>query len=311
MGLSDLPRAIGARTRSNGAEETCGVPGYEFTLALTHDVDRPYKRAAHALFYAYRDRDPEQLRGLAPWSNPYWLFDDIVSLEEELGVRSSFYFLREKSMTERPPREWLEPRYWIEHLGRYDVADPDVARLIRRLDEGRWEIGLHGSYSSYDDPERLRTEKALLESVLGREVIGGRQHCLNLDAPDTWRYHADVGLRYDSTLGSSSTYGFHHGYCPLRPFDDEFVVFPLTLMERTLPKVRSDPEGAWLECENLLREASDNGAVMTVLWHPTYLDPERRPEYRALYRRLIERAQELGGWVGPLEAVYESLDHPE
>ncbi|WP_129116666.1 polysaccharide deacetylase family protein [Halegenticoccus tardaugens] len=289
---------------------SCGDPirSHEFVLGLTHDVDRPYKRAAHALFYAYRDRDLRQLRGLTPGANPYWVFDDILELESELGVRSSFYFLREKSMTERPLAEWTDPKHWIEHLGRYDPAKPEIDRLVRRLDEGGWEVGLHGSYSSYDDRERLRREKALLERVLGHEVLGGRQHCLNLDRPETWRHHAEIGLRYDSTLGSSSTYGFQHGYHPLRPFDDEFVVFPLTLMERTLP-VESDPERAWEECERLLREARDEGAVMTVLWHPTYLDPDHRPGYRSLYERLIERAQELGGWVGPLGPVYESLAH--
>ncbi|WP_224338467.1 polysaccharide deacetylase family protein [Haloprofundus halobius] len=286
------------------------IPGYDFALGLTHDVDRPHQSPIHAVYYALRERNPSRLRGLRPGANPYWLFDDIMELEDELGVRSSFYFLQEQSMLQRPLDEWRDKSHWVEHIGRYDIEAPDIHDLIRRLNDGGWEVGLHGSYSSYDKPELLTEQKATLERILGDTVVGGRQHCLNMTVPDTWRHHADLGLRYDSSLGSSSTYGFEHGYDPIRPFDDEFVVFPLTVMERTLPNVSEDIDEAWAECERLLQEAAENEAVMTVLWHPTYYDEEERPGYRRLYRRLIERAQELGGYVGPLAEIYQSLEHP-
>jgi hypothetical protein len=82
-------------------------------------------------------------------------------------------------------------------------------------------------------------------------------------------------------------------------------------MELALPNVETDIEGAWAECERLLEEAADNGAVMTILWHPRFFSELDFPNYAELYRRIIERAQELGGWVGPPAEYYAHLEHPE
>jgi len=285
------------------------MPGdAEFVLLLTHDVDRPYK-SVQGLYHAVERRDPGQLRSLLPGTNPWWQFEEIADLEASLGVRSAFYFLREKHLLEREPGDWLDPFYWIEHVGRYDVEASEMRDLLARLDDGGWEVGLHGSYDSYDDPDRLQREKALLESALGGPIAGGRQHHLNR-GPETWRHHREIGLGYDATPGSSTEYGFDHGYEPLRPFDDEFVVFPLTLMEAALPDPGEQFDRAWAACADLLAEADDNDAVMTVLWHPRLFTERDFPGYRRLYRRLVETAIEMGAWVGPPGDYYELLDHP-
>ncbi|MDZ5810230.1 polysaccharide deacetylase family protein [Halorubrum sp. AD140] len=284
--------------------------GHSFALCLTHDVDRPYK-TYQGPYYAIAERDPSHLRSLIPGVNPYWSFERIAALEADLGVRSAFYFMDEQQLfRDRPVSEWLDPDGWLRYVGRYAIDDPAIVRTMRELDAGGWEIGLHGSFESFDDPDRLRSEKRRLESLLGHRVRGGRQHHLNLAIPETWEHHSTLGLEYDSTLGSSSTYGFENGYHPFRPFDDAFVEFPLTLMDVALPEVAADPVRARAECESLLEEAAEHEAVMTVLWHPRYLGDDF-PEHVELYRTLVRRALELGAWVGPPGALYDSLgDEP-
>lgn len=282
----------------------------EFALCLTHDVDRPYK-TYQSLYYALTERSAYHLRTAFPGVNPYWQFEEIMALEDDLGVRSAFYFLCEQHLfRDRPVRDWVRPVAWKRYLGRYSIDAPEITAVIRKLDADGWEVGLHGSYESYRDPERLRAEKAAVETALGDELLGGRQHYLNL-AEETWRYHRDIGLRYDCTPGSSSEYGFQHGYDPLHPFDDAFVVFPLTLMENALPMISTRFEWAWSECERLLEEARENGAVMTLLWHPRCFNETEFPNHRRLYRRIIERALEMGAWVGPPGELYDTLDHPD
>jgi len=282
------------------------IPGdHSFALCLTHDVDRPYK-TYQAPYYALRERDPSHLASLLPGRNPYWSFDRIRSIEGDLGVRSAFYFLDEQSLfTDRPLREWLDPEAWILYAGRYEITDRRIVELIRDLDADGWEIGLHGSYESYDDRSRLAAEKRALESVLGGEVTGIRQHHLNLDVPDTWRHQEAVGLDYDASLGSSREYGFQYGYGVRRPFDDDFAVFPLTAMEIALP-IERDPERAWAACESLLDEAAEHAAVMSVLWHPRFFCGDT-PAYGPIYRRLIEAALDRGAWVGPPGELYAAL----
>lgn len=280
---------------------------YEFALCLTHDVDRVTK-TYQSVFYAAIDRDPSHLRSLLPGVNPYWQFEELMALEDDLGVRSACYFLNEPPIWEKPSETWVRPQYWIEHLGRYDVTSPKIVDAMRRLDAGGWEVGIHGSFDSYDDRESLRHEKAVLEDQLGHRVAGGRQHHLHLEIPETWQHHRDIGLQYDASLGSSTEYGFQHGYGVKRPFDDEFVVFPLTIMEVAVMRAASSVEAAWRECERLLREASENDAIMTVLWHPRYLNEREFPGYQRLYRQLVERALEMGAWVGPPGELYKRLD---
>ncbi|ESP86916.1 polysaccharide deacetylase family protein [Candidatus Halobonum tyrrellensis] len=284
--------------------------GHEFALCLTHDVDRPYKRSYRALADAAGGR-PGALVDRARGDNSYWQFGTVRRVEESLGVRSSFYFLSSKHLLrDRPPYEWVRPRYVLEHLGRYDPTASEVADEMRRLDDGGWEVGLHGSYDSYDDRDRLRYEKERLETALGHPVAGVRQHYLNLTPSTTWHHHAALGLGYDTSLGSSTEYGFDHGYDPIRPFDDAFVVFPLTLMETALPDPGDDAAAARAAVDDLLVEAAENDAVMTALWHPRYFSDGDFPGYRDVYRYLVERALEMGAWVGSPGDLYATLDHP-
>lgn len=276
-------------------------PG-EFAVCLTHDVDRPYK-TYQSLFYALTERDPYHLLTALAGENPYWQFEEVMAIEERLGIRSAFYFLNEPPLLSKSAGHWLDPCRWLEHFGRYDIAAPEIAGIIRRLDRGGWEIGLHGSYDSARDETRLRREKTTLEDVVGHAVRGVRQHHLRLDAPETWRAHAAMGLAYDTSLGSSTSCGFENGYRPFSPFDDDFLVFPLTIMEVAL----GNADRAWRKCEALLEEARENDAVMTVLWHPRYFNDREFPGFRGLYERFVERALEMGAWVGPPGECYDRL----
>lgn len=281
---------------------------YPFALCLTHDVDR-IEKTYQSIYYTVVDRRPHHLLDLLPGRNPYWQFEEIMALEDEYGVRSAFYFLDEQYLfRDKPVRSWLHPKNWVLYTGRYSIDTPEVIEIIRELDAGGWEIGLHGSYESFNDHERLAQEKSNLESVLGHEVIGGRQHYLNLDPLKTWQYQAAEGLVYDSTLGSTTEFGFRGLHHPFRPFETDFVVFPLTIMELALPGVTSDPDFAKSECERLLQEAREHRAVMTILWHPNYFADDDYPNYTDVYQFLIERALELGAWVGPPGELYNNLE---
>ena len=286
----------------------------EFVLCLTHDVDRPYKRLHQALYYGVAGKLDlgYHVRSALDRSRPYAHFETIRQLEADLGVRSAFYVLNQPSpIALSRPSTWSDPDSWIEHLGRYDPTRSEIVEAVRTLYDGDWEIGLHGSLATADDRERLTHEKAVLEDVLDAPIVGGRQHHLECTVPTTWTHQRAVGLSYDSSLGSSSSVGFDFGYRPLRPFDDAFVVFPLTVMDVALPDPGDHFDEAWNQCERLLLEAHDNGAVMTVCWHPMYYNRSEFPGYRRLYRRLIERALELDGWVGPPRDYYHHLQAPE
>lgn len=284
---------------------------YSFALCLTHDVDRPYKSWPQALYYAVTDHQPSHLRSMLPEKNPYWQFESIMSIEDNLGVRSAFYFLNEPDLLrEKSPLSWFSSENWVQQFGRYDITADAIIDVIRTLDDGGWEVGLHGSYQSYTDQFRLAYEKAVLESLLDSAILGGRQHYLNLDRSQTWQYHTELGLRYDASLGSSTAYGFTNGYDVKRPFDDSFVVFPLTIMEVALPDPETEQDEAVAACDRLLAEAQENEAVMTILWHLRYFNERDFPGYARLYRHIIEKAREMNAWIGPPSELYPHVAEP-
>lgn len=282
------------------------MDGYEFALCLTHDVDRPYKRF-QVPYYAIKDRDLAHFRTLFTSERPYWQFQNIMELEEQFDVRSSFYFLNEQRLfRDKGMREWIRPENWKLFTGRYDITDDEIVTVISTLDDGGWEIGLHGSYESCQDYERLQYEKETLESIVGHEVVGVRQHYLNLDRPKTWEFHRTLGLKYDSSLGSTDEYGFQFGYGPVEPLDG-FYVFPITVMEVALMRTCDNVAEAKAEIDALLTEAQSEGAVMTALWHPRFFNESEFPGYADVYRYMIRNATEMGAFVGSCADVYDRV----
>lgn len=283
---------------------------YRFALCLSHDVDRIYKTYQY-LWNAVRNRDPRELAGILSAKNPYWTFGRTVDIESTLGVRSSFNVLDEVALSERPKSEWLTMDGWKLFAGRYDIEDPAVASVLRVLDEFGWEIGLHGSYTSSENPDRFAYEKERIESVADTEVIGNRQHYWNLSPPDTWEHLRDAGIRYDTSLGSSTEVVSQHGHELLRPFDDEFVVFPWSLMDGAAMASGDTPNEVVANCLDVFENARRHRSVIVLDWHAGDVFSDRDyPGWAAVYRRLIEEALGMDAWVGPPGDLYDALNHP-
>jgi hypothetical protein len=235
-----------------------------------------------------------------------------MDIETGLGVRSSFNVLEEIPITDRPPREWFTKRGWQLFGGRYDAEDPAVAATLRVLSAYGWEIGLHGSYTSSENPDRFAQEKAHVESAVGTEIVGNRQHYWNLERPATWRHLQEAGIKYDTSLGSSDELEFQEGYDLRRPFDDEFVVFPWSLMDGAAMRAGETVEDSLRRCEEVLETARDHRSVLVLDWHGGDVFSERDyPGWGEVYDRLIERALSMDAWVGPPGTFYEALTHPD
>lgn len=283
---------------------------YRFALCLSHDVDRIYKTYQY-LWNGAQKRDLREFAGILSSKNPYWTFGRTMDIETSLGVRSSFNILDEVNLSDRPKSEWLTKNGWTLFAGRYDIDDPEVASMLRVLDDFGWEIGLHGSYTSSDNPDRFTYEKEHIESVTGTEIIGNRQHYWNLSPPDTWQHLHDAGIKYDTSLGSSTEIDFQHGHDLIRPFDNEFVVFPWSLMDRAVMESGDTPTEIMAHCQDVFAEARSNRSAIVLDWHGgDVFSPRDYPGWGEMYKRLIEQALEMDAWVGPPGELYTALSHP-
>jgi len=289
------------------------APGseYSFAVCLSHDVDRIY-RTYQCLWNAFEDRKPRELLGVFDSRNPYWTFERTMEIEAGLGVRSSFNVLDELSLKERPPTDWFSLSGWKLFAGRYDIEDPDVAATLRVLDEFGWELGLHGSYTSSRSPDRFVTEKNHVETVADTELIGNRQHYWRLKTPDTWRHLRSAGIRYDTSLGSSTAVDFQHGYELLRPFEDDFVVFPWSLMDGAVMAESETASDALSTISDVFEAARTNRSVVVLNWHAGDAFSDRdNPGWAAVYESAVEQAIEMGAWVGPPGEFYRAIPQPD
>ena len=276
-----------------------------FAVCLTHDVDeirKTYQYVTHSL-RGLRDRNfgvlknqclsfLEKLRG----KEPYWTFEELIDLERKLGVRSTFFFLNETG------RVKLFNRSTWRHYGRrYDITNEKVAEMIRTLHSEGWEIGLHGSFYSYNSVDKLKKEKKILEEVLGSKVHGIRQHNLNLDIPHTWRIQEETGLDYDTTLGFNDRVGFRWGTCfPFHPVDNEtgrplkLLEIPLAIEDIALLRYYEDP---WAVCMELINTVERQSGVLTLLWHHSVFNELEYPGWAEMYERIIKLCEEKNAWI--------------
>jgi hypothetical protein len=272
-------------------------------LALTHDVDRTKKSyqyfsgflkalskgdVSKALYNMKRPKDKE----------PYWNIYDIAALEESYGLKSTFFMLDE-TIRFNP----LQPKTFVLAYGRYDPFEPKIQEAIRYLDSKGWEIGVHGSYNSYNNKALLGREKQRLESIVGHPIVGTRQHHLNLDE-NTWKIQEELGFIYDSTWGFNDDIGIKEGkIMPFYPNNTNFVVFPLTVMDVCFMRI----ENRWDKFHKVLDEIEEKNAIMVVNYHHRVYDEREYPGYKASYIRIIETAMKRNAKIGPMIDFYNEL----
>ena len=268
-----------------------------FAVCLTHDVDRVKK--TYQYITKSRKGNRRRMRQLFEFGNPYWGFPIIMKLEDKFEVRSTFFFLQESKKI-----NLLRPKEWALSLGKYRFNDKKVSEIIKMLDRNGWEIGLHGSYESFKHEDLLREEKKELEQVLGTEVIGIRQHYLNMEIPQTWGIQRKAGFLYDSSFGFRYKIGFRDDrYLPFHPFDNSFLEIPLAVMDGALFSNCDGEDEIWGKCLNLIKTAERQRGLLTVLWHQRVFNEDEFPGWSNVYIKIIKECTERNAYFGTCKDI--------
>ncbi|HEY2309503.1 MAG TPA: polysaccharide deacetylase family protein [Gaiellaceae bacterium] len=305
--LDPLDPPLERLRRELGAEPPL-YRGARFAVALTHDVDAPWRwtrigvrgAAARLKSHTLAGRAGpavHEARGLARvpvhklrGTDPNWRFAETAAEERSLGARSTFFLL-------------------AGHGHRADGASPEVydrlrPALVETLLESGSEVGLHGSYLAAEDLDRLARERATLAQLDG-PLLGQRYHYLRVDPHRNLAPLAGIGFRYDTSLGFPDALGFRAGIAhSFRPWDfahdrpANLVEVPLAVMDATLAEERyaglsaADAKPQVLE---LLDWAAEHGGAFSILWHPERFDGPSARGWDRLYFDTIEAVKERGG----------------
>jgi len=143
--------------------------GARFAVALTHDVDVPWRwtgRAVRGSAARLRShararqrsaaaREARALMGMPlhrlRGTDPNWCFEALTEAERERGASSTFFVL-------------------AGHHDGHDGSSPETydrlrPRLVETISNGGGEVGLHGSYLAARDPKLLAEEVGVLQQL--------------------------------------------------------------------------------------------------------------------------------------------------
>ncbi len=282
--------------------------GARFAVALTHDVDVPWRwtrpgirgSAARLKSHVLSRRVSPALRETRALvgmplhrlrgTDPNWCFESVLAAEAEREASSTFFLLAGHNV----PHDGAAPAV-------YDRLRP---RLVETIRANGGEVGLHGSYRSARDPALLAREAEVL-GALGTEVRGQRYHYLRVDPHANLAPLTALGLRYDSTLGFPDAPGFRAGIAqPFRPWDVagdrplDLVEIPLAAMDVTLGEERYlglSAREAEPRLLALLDWAAEHGGGFSVLWHTDRFDRATARGWDGLYYRFMDAVRERGG----------------
>lgn len=277
--------------------------GARYALVLSHDVDFlpagpvdvARQGAKTALRHLLRERNPaDAMRAMAGLAgacftgrDPYGCVPEIIERERALGVRSSF----QVAVGHRHP-----------HDVNYRIEDDRVRDFLRCITEAGFDLCLHGSVRSTENPAWYVEEAALLERRLGR-ARGSRQHFLSFDYDGLFSAQEKAGIHYDMSMGFPDQIGpragFSHPYFPYcieqdRPYD--VLQISLLLMDVTLRGyMKLKLPAAWQAIERTLEQLSRVGGCASAVWHPIVFGGARDPGYDELYWRMVSRVRETAG----------------
>ena len=294
----------------------CEPPRYggaKFAVALTHDVDVPWRwtpigirgaaaRLRHGALHeagALARVPLHKVRG----TDPNWRFAEIAAEERAHGARGSTFYVI------------------AGHGHRADGAAPESydrlrPKLVEELLASGSEVGLHGSYLAADELDRLAAEADTLRD-LASSVEGQRYHYLRIDPHRNLVPLGSLGFKYDTTLGFPDALGFRAGIAhPFHPWDFEkeepaaIVEVPLAVMDATLAEARYQglsAEEAKPQLLALLDWAAEHGGGFSILWHPDRFDAPSARGWDRLYFELLDAVRERGGICLPAGELAASL----
>ena len=207
-------------------------------------------------FGAFKDRI-KVARG--KMKDPFDTYEYILEKSNENKVNLNFFFL----------------------LGDRGKNDTNLSHLTKELREKIKfisqfaECGIHPSYQSFLDENKVKEEVSRLENIIGKKVTISRQHFLRMQLPKTYQILINCGITEDHTMGFADEPGYRAGTS--QPFywydlsnekETNLRVFPFVMMDATLKRYLGlSPEKALEYSQNIYDSLKNTGGNFTLLWH--------------------------------------------
>jgi hypothetical protein len=196
----------------------------------------------------------------------------------------------------------LKPVYFFlvaAKNGKYDKNILPGERALQNLINAvasKYEIGVHPSWQSGDEPALIRKETETVEKITKLKIISSRQHFIRFTLPGTFRDLAEAGIKKDYSMGYGSINGFRASVAtPFYWYDLEknqtsyLKLYPFCYMEaNSYYEQKMSPEKALEELIFYYQAVKKVGGTMITIWHNTFLGSDPRFKgWKETYERFI------------------------
>lgn len=259
-------------------------------ITITHDVDAiektvqiRMKQGAFNLFNAlklltqgkilhgasYLGKGLRFLCGKGDWNR----INELMKMEEKAGISAIYHFYADNQS--KTLKGWLfDPSY--------DVRRKEIKLVLSRLLDAGHEVGLHPSFDTWRDSQRIAAQRKVLEENALSTVSSCRQHWLRFSWDHTWAAQSKSGVKKDSTLIFNDRSGFRNSAClswnPWNPKMSEphrITSINTILMDSHLYDYNSfTKEEREAEIIRWTKECRSVLGQCYLLWHPHTLNEE-------------------------------------
>ena len=169
-------------------------------------------------------------------------------------------------------------------------------KLLKSLAKN-YNMGLHPSYESYNNIEKIGIEKKRLEDIIEKKITSARCHFLRVNLPETYREFVKQGITDDYTMIYASQSGFRTGLCtPYKWFDlqkneaTNLTIHTSVVMEGTLRDYNKlGTENAKQTALTLMEEVKKQGGEFISIFHNDSFVSEQK-EWIDVYKILLKNS---------------------
>jgi len=191
--------------------------------------------------------------------DPFDTFDYIIDVNQRhQGDLLFFALLGDFGIYDKPiPYQNNEFRQLLQHLGDYA------------------KVGIHGSYYSAEEPERLQRETVRLREILHRPIVRNRFHFLRFPLPLAYEHLVRCGIQHDYSMGYADRPGFRCGTGSEIPFfnlssdqESPLHIHPFVVMDTTLHTHQQlSVDESKQQLKQLVDEVKAVGGTFTDIFH--------------------------------------------
>jgi len=179
----------------------------------------------------------------------------------------------------------LNPIYFFLVAGKTAKYDKNILPSRKAMQEliqrhsNQYSIGIHPSWQSGDDTEKLKYEILRLGHISGKAITASRQHFIRFTLPDSYRRLIALGIESDFSMGYGTINGFRASIASPFPWYDlqkeqqtKLLLYPFCFMDaNSFFEQKFSPAQAFEELRHYYDVIKSVQGTLVTIWHNTFL----------------------------------------